>query len=56
MQRRAKTLLHAALAMELVALGASLQAGHAPTWLLIALVVLSGAGVLLALLGAALRH
>lgn len=51
-----KRLLCAALAIECLALGASLHAGHAPTWLLVGLVVLSGAGVLLALLGAALRH
>lgn len=56
MPRRIRTLLHAAVAMECIALGASLHLGHAPTWLLVGLVVLSGAGVLLALLGAALRH
>lgn len=56
MPRRTKALLHGAIAMECIALGASLAAGHAPTWLLMGLVVLSGAGVLLALLGAALRH
>lgn len=49
-------LLLAALVMEAFALGGALCAGHAPVWLLVGLVVLSGAGVLLALLSAALRH
>jgi len=54
-KRRApvKRLLHAALAMECIALGGAMVAGHAPTWLLIGLVVMSCAGVLLALFGVA---
>ncbi|WP_164886796.1 hypothetical protein [Piscinibacter defluvii] len=51
-----KHLFHAALALEAFVLGASMSAGHAPTWLLVGLVVLSGVGVLLAIVAAALRH
>lgn len=51
-----KRLIRAALSMQFVALGASIYAERAPAWLLLGIVALSCAGVLLALLSAALRH